>query len=309
MSGMSARLTGAAAGVVAVVVIASLVLVAPAVAQTPPGNAALPRPAATPRTPDGRVDLNGVYQSSPKRGEWDASAPGQGGGPQNEPPSLLPAARQRAQELLNRRSIDDPTAYCLPSAGPRMTGVILFPIQFVQTPGQVVIIYEYFNAVRIIPTDGRPHPADAEPTYQGDSVGRWDGDTLVVDVNNFKEGNWLAAGIVSSDKLHITERYTRIDKDQLNYEAVIEDPNLLAKPWTIRRTLMLRDGVRVREYVCAENNLDPARYQDTEAAVAVHAVARSGSAALTHRTVSNTGGSAVHRNATRSARIPGFRRC
>jgi hypothetical protein len=262
MSGMSARLTGAAAGVVAVVVIASLVLVAPAVAQTPPGNAALPRPAATPRTPDGRVDLNGVYQSSPKRGEWDASAPGQGGGPQNEPPSLLPAARQRAQELLNRRSIDDPTAYCLPSAGPRMTGVILFPIQFVQTPGQVVIIYEYFNAVRIIPTDGRPHPADAEPTYQGDSVGRWDGDTLVVDVNNFKEGNWLAAGIVSSDKLHITERYTRIDKDQLNYEAVIEDPELLAKPWTIRRTLMLREGVRVREYVCAENNLDPARYQE-----------------------------------------------
>ena len=251
-----------AAGVVAVVVIASLVLVAPAAAQTPPGNSDLPRPAATPRTPDGKVDLSGVYQSSPKRGEWDPAAPGQGGGPQNEPPSLLPEGRQRAQELLNRRSIDDPTAYCLPSAGPRMTGVILFPIQFVQTPGQVVIIYEYFNAVRIIPTDGRPHPADAEPTYQGDSVGRWDGDTLVVDVNNFKEGNWLAAGIVSSDQLHITERYTRIDKDQLNYEAVIEDPNLLAKPWTIRRTLMLREGVRVREYVCAENNLDPARYQE-----------------------------------------------
>ena len=304
---MSARVRGAAAGVVAVVVIASLDrfaarnanfvlvasdriavlaarsaardageprgsagtssggapwLVAPAAAQTPPGNAALPRPAATPRTPDGRVDLSGVYQSSPKRGEWDPSAPGEGGGPQNDPPSLLPAARPRAQELLNRRSIDDPTAYCLPASGPRMTGVILFPIQFVQTPGQVVIIYEYMNAVRIIPTDGRPHPDDAEPTYQGDSVGRWDDDTLVVDVNNFKEGNWLAAGIVSSDKLHITERYTRIDKDQLNYEAVIEDPELLAKPWTVRRTLMLREGVRVREYVCAENNLDPARYQE-----------------------------------------------
>ena len=262
MSGMSSRVRGAAAGVVAAAVVASLVVVAAKAAQTPPGNAALPRPAATPRTPDGKIDLSGVYQSSPKRGEWDPSAPGEGGGPQNDPPSLLPAARQRAQELLNRRSIDDPTAYCLPAAGPRMTGVILFPIQFVQTPGQVVIIYEYMNAVRIIPTDGRPHPDDAEPTYQGDSVGRWAGDTLVVDVNNFKEGNWLASGIVSSDKLHITERYTRIDKDQLNYEAVIEDPELLAKPWTIRRTLMLREGVRVREYVCAENNLDPARYQE-----------------------------------------------
>jgi hypothetical protein len=263
MSGMSARVRSATSGVVAVVVvIASLAVVAPAADQTPPGNAALPQPAATPRTADGKVDVSGVYQSSPKRGEWDPSAPGEGGGPQNDPPSLLPAARQRAQELLNRRSIDDPTAYCLPAAGPRMTGVILFPIQFVQTPGQVVIIYEYMNAVRIIPTDGRPHPDDAEPTYQGDSVGRWAGDTLVVDVNNFKEGNWLAAGIVSSDRLHITERYTRIDKDQLNYEAVIEDPELLAKPWTVRRTLMLREGVRVREYVCAENNLDPARYQE-----------------------------------------------
>ena len=170
------------------------------------------------------------------------------------------AARAGAAEpAFDRRS--DRLSVCLrPVRG--STGVILFPIQFVQTPGQVVIIYEYINAVRIIPTDGRPHPDDAEPTYQGDSVGRWDGDTLVVDVNNFKEGNWLAAGIVNSDKLHITERYTRVDKDQMNYEAVIEDPNLLAKPWTIRRTLMLREGVRVREYVCAENNLDPARYQE-----------------------------------------------
>src|SRR5688572_18521031 len=141
-------MTGVAGSVVAVVVIASVVLVGPMVAQTSQENAAVPPPAATPRTPDGKVDLNGVYQSSPKRGEWDDSAPGQGGGPQNDPPSLLPAARQRAQELLNRRSIDDPTAYCLPAAGPRMIGVILFPIQFVQTSGQVVIIYEYMNAVR-----------------------------------------------------------------------------------------------------------------------------------------------------------------
>jgi len=62
--------------------------------------------------------------------------------------------------------------------------------------------------------------------------------------------------------LHLIERYTRVDKDQINYEAVIEDPILLAKPWTIRRTFMLREGVRVREYVCAENNLDPGRYQE-----------------------------------------------
>jgi hypothetical protein len=217
-------------------------------------------PAPAPRTADGKIDLSGVYQSSPRRGEWDPSPPGSL--PPIEQPSLTPAARQRAQELLNRRAIDDPTGICLPSPSPRTSGVILFPIQFVQTPGQIVIIYEYMNSVRIIPTDGRPHPADAEPTFQGNAVGRWEGDTLVVDVNNFKEGNWLAAGIVNSDQLHITERFTRVDKDQINYEAVIEDPLLLAKPWTVRRTFMLREGVRVREYVCAENNLDPARYQE-----------------------------------------------
>jgi hypothetical protein len=247
MNSRAVRLTGAVA-----IVLGSWMSPASASAQGP----VLPAP----RTADGRIDLNGVYQASPRRGEWDPSPPGSL--PLSEQPSLTPAARQRAQELLNRRSIDDPTAICLPSAGPRVSGVILFPIQFVQTPGQVVIIYEYMNAVRIIPTDGRPHPADAEPTFQGDAVGRWEGDTLVVDVTNFKEGNWLAAGIVNSDQLHITERYTRVDKDQITYEAVIEDPILLAKPWTIRRTFMLREGVRVREYVCAENNLDPARYQE-----------------------------------------------
>ena len=245
MNSCAARLAG-----FVVVIMGSWMLVASASAQGPIVPA--------PRTADGKVDLNGVYQASPLRGAWDPSQPGP---PLSEQPSLTPAARQRAQELLNRRSIDDPTAICLPSAGPRISGVILFPIQFVQTPRQVVIIYEYMNAVRIIPTDGRPHPADAEPTYQGDSVGRWEGDTLVVDVNNFKEGNWLAAGIVNSDKLHITERYTRVDKDQINWEATVEDPNVLTRPWALKTTMMLREGTRIEENVC-ENNVDVDRYEN-----------------------------------------------
>ena len=97
----------------------------------------------------------------------------------------------------------------------------------------------------------------------GDSVGRWEGDTLVVDAIGFNDKTWLAGtGTFHSEALHIVERYTRVDKDQINYEAVVEDPILLARPWTIRRTFMLREGVRVREYVCAENNLDPGRYQE-----------------------------------------------
>ena len=95
----------------------------------------------------------------------------------------------------------------------------------------------------------------------GDSVGRWEGNTFVVDVVGFKPGGWLAGGLVTSDALHLTERFTRVDRDQLNYEVTIDDPKVLTKPFTQRTTLMLREGQRLREYSCAENNMDPAVYE------------------------------------------------
>ena len=231
----------------------------------------------TPRGRDGKPDLTGVYQASNRRGkEWDAQVPGDAPGqpaqrPQGaasagvnvaerEPIPFTPEARTRAQELLNRRSVDDPAAYCLPVASPRMTPVSLFPIEFVQTPSKLVIMYEYFWSFRSIPIGGS-HADDADPSFLGDSVARWDGDTLVVDVTNFKAGGWLAAGFVHSDALHLVERYTRVDRDQLNYEVTIEDPKVLTKPFTQRNTLMLREGTRLREYSCLENNLDPKVYE------------------------------------------------
>lgn len=223
-----------------------------------------------PRTTDGKPDLTGVYQASRRRGDWDYEVPGDQPGvaarttavnsARPEPIPFRPEARARAQELLNRRSIDDPATLCLPQPSPRMTPVALFPIQFVQTPRQLVIMYEYFYEFRVIPIDGRPQPDDIEPAYMGNSVGHWEGDTLVVDMVGFKPGLWFGNGLVTSDALKITERYTRIDRDQLNYEAVLDDPKVLTKPYTVRATLMLRDGVRLREYSCAENNLDPQRY-------------------------------------------------
>ena len=77
----------------------------------------------------------------------------------------------------------------------------------------------------------------------------------------FKPGGWLTGGLVTSDALHLTERYTRVDRDQLNYEVTIEDAKVLTKPFTQRTTLMLREGARLREYSCAENNMDPAVYE------------------------------------------------
>ena len=226
-----------------------------------------------PRAADGHPDLTGVYQASTRRGGWDAEAPGEAPGvaaarrapdvlaaARPEPIPYRPEARARAEELLARRSVDDPTGFCLPQASPRITPVGLFPIQFVQTPAQLVVLYEYFWVFRVIPLNRRDHAADVEPSHLGDSIGRWEGDTLVVDVTSFKPGGWLAAGFVHSDALRLTERYRRVDRDRLDYEVTIEDPNVLTKPYTQRVTLMLREETRLREYSCAENNLDPKVY-------------------------------------------------
>ena len=226
----------------------------------------------TPRTSDGKPDLTGVYQASTRRGPWDFEAPsgepGQAAGrstPVNASSrDAIPFqdwAREKAQEYLNRRSVDDPTTFCIPQPSPRITPVGLFPIEFVQTKDKVVIMYEYFNVFRSIPI-GRPLPDDIDPAYLGNSVARWDGDTLVIEASQFKEGGWVTNGAFTSDALRVTERLTRVDRDQINYEALIEDPKVFTKPWTVRTTLMLRDGMRVREYVCNENNLDADRYRE-----------------------------------------------
>jgi hypothetical protein len=225
-----------------------------------------------PRTAEGKPDLTGVYQASGRRGGWDFEAPGDEPGQAAVRPTQVNSstrdpipfqdwARERAQEFLNRRSIDDPTTFCIPQPSPRMTGVGLFPIEFVQTKDKLVILYEYFGVNRSIPI-GRPLPDDVEPAYLGNSIARWDGDTLVVEASHFKEGGWVTNGVFTSDALRITERFTRVDRDQLDYEAIIEDPKVFTKPWSMRVTLMLREGARLREYVCAENNLDPERYRE-----------------------------------------------
>ena len=125
-----------------------------------------------------------------------------------------------------------------------------------------MILYEYMNAFRVIPLNAK-HSEGLASTYLGDSVAHWEGDTLVVDMVGFNDKTWLmSTGTFHSDQLHMTERYTRVDKDQIHYEATMEDPKVLTKPWTVHSTMMLREGTRVQEYICAENNLDPGRYEN-----------------------------------------------
>ena len=229
-----------------------------------------------PRTADGKPDLTGVWQAnSNRRGTWEeANSRGDlgGGGPGTAPGANPQAARERAPyqpwaakkvlESFNRRGIDDPTAYCLPPGVPRVSSVGLFPMQIVQTPQTIVMMYEYLNAFRSIAINAK-HPDDLEPSFMGDSVGRWDGDTLVVDVTSFNDKTWLTAtGTFHTEALHVTERYTRTDQDTIQYEATMEDPNVLTKPWVFRTAIMRRDGTRLREYVCDENNVDRARYEE-----------------------------------------------
>ena len=160
------------------------------------------------------------------------------------------------------RSIDDPTGRCLPGPGPRLNAVGLFPIQIVQTPQQIIILYEYFTVFRVIPLNASAHPDDLEPSFMGNSIGHWEDNTLVVDVTGFKDKGWVMAGaIFHSDALHIVERYTRVDHDTINYEATIEDPKVFTKPFNFSTTLMLREGTRIREFICSENNEDILRYE------------------------------------------------
>jgi hypothetical protein len=233
-----------------------------------------------PRASDGKPDLTGVWQGgSTTPGDWEEANGGTGVGGTGKNPSApvvlssndRPAGREGAPyqdwaakkvlDSYNRRGIDDPTAQCLPGGVPRSVTLGLFPQQFIQTPTQIVMLYEYMSASRIIRINAK-HPDDLVPTYMGDSVGRWEGDTLVVDVTGFNDKTWLAGtGTFHSEDLRLIERFTRVSKDRINYEVTMEDPKVLTKPWKLTSSLMLREGTRLQEYICAENNLDPGRYE------------------------------------------------
>jgi hypothetical protein len=238
--------------------------------------------AATAQVPilAGHPDLTGVWQGgSTTPGKWDDANGGTGVGGSGKNPTAAvvlssndrPAGREGAPyqdwaakkvlESYARRGIDDPTAQCLPGGIPRSVTLGLFPQQFIQTPTQIVMLYEYMNMFRVIPFDAK-HPDDLIPSYMGNAVGRWDGNTLVVDSIGFNDKTWLAGtGTFHSEDLHIVERFTRVSKDRIDYEVVMEDPKVLTKPWRLTSSLMLREGTRLEEYICAENNLDPARYE------------------------------------------------
>lgn len=179
----------------------------------------------------------------------------------NEDPPFQPWA----EALFKKRQIEaaqadpdkgpDPTPRCIPPGIPR-TMLQPFPWEIVQARDRVIMIFEYQSLVRQIFTDGRGHPKDLDPTYMGNSIGRYEGDTLVVDAVGFNDKTWLdPKGLPHSDALHVVERIRRADHNTLVDDYTIDDPKAYTKTWTAQKTFTLKPDWQIQEYVCAENNL------------------------------------------------------
>lgn len=247
----------------------------PAGAQPAGASKAAAAPAAkksVPRAANGKPDLSGIWiitSALPLLEGPEAfaaaraadQAAGRAPPAPPEPPPYKPDAEAKRQQFLARRGIDDPMGRCLLTGVPRIEYRPL-PLEIIQLPDRVVILYEIHHAFRIIPTDGRGHPADLEPSYLGDSIAHWDGDTLVVEVTGFNENTWLAGvGTIHSEQLRVTERFTRDTFDTIRYQVTMEDPVVFTKPWHMEETFRLRPNERLREYECIEDNEDIARFE------------------------------------------------
>ena len=223
---------------------------------------AAPQPAAVsqpplPRMADGKPNLQGIWQASSTaaadledhaaRNNMVAGRSVVAGGA--EIPYQPWAAAQKAQNFQNRLKAD-PLAKCYMPGVPRIMALD-FPFQVFQTQQAIAMTFEWSLVHRLIHTDGSPHPQDMD-AWMGDSRGRWEGDTLVVDVANHNDKTWFdMAGNFHSNALHVVERYRMSGPDRIEYEATIEDSKVFTKPWTIRFPLVRRpDRDRLFEYVC-----------------------------------------------------------
>ena len=236
----------------------ALVLTAVA-ALTPPTTAA--QTAATtaiPRTSDGKPDFSGIWQAL-NTAAWNVedhtASPGVPAGQgivEGGTIPYQPAALARRNENFKNRATADPETKCYLPGVPRIT-YAGFPFQIIQKPEQVTMLYEFAHATRYVHTNGTPHPPGHIDWWMGDSRGRWEGDTFVVDVIDFGEETWFdRAGNFHSDALHVVERYSLLDADHINYDVTIEDPKVFTRPWKMSMILYRHreKNFQLLEYEC-----------------------------------------------------------
>jgi hypothetical protein len=215
--------------------------------RTEDGRANLTAPA--PRSADGKPDLSGIWMVPGLKYLINIAAD------LKEVP-FQPWAAAEYKQRMDNRGKDDPNNFCLPSIIPEKIAVTS-PWKIVETPGLMLILYESRTIFRQIFTDGRPLPKDPNPTWQGYSVGRWDGDTFVVESTGFNGKGWLDTnGHPVTDALHVTEKYRRKDFGHMDVEITIDDPQAYTKSWTIHENPELQPDTELIEYICEENNRD-----------------------------------------------------
>jgi hypothetical protein len=194
----------------------------------------------------GKPDLTGVYNF--------AGLP-----PGTTPPAVKPGAEKfaivRGPTDVRGRTTLTTGNDCNPLGIPQ-TYITPYPFQIVQTPKLIVMIYEYPNAVRFIPLDGRPQAVDPDPSWMGSSVGRWEGDVLVIDAIGFNDKTEVH-GFMHTDALHVVERFKKLENGSLQYDVTVEDPNVWQMPWVFpARTFAFRPEIEfVSEFVC-ESRVD-----------------------------------------------------
>ena len=221
--------------------------------------AAAPAPVPTPadwaalaRLPDWTV---GVWQI-----DW-SSLFGKGSLGRPDPPALTPeyAAKLDAFKAGQKQgeNVQNANANCLPPGMPQIMSMP-YPLEFIYSPGRVTIAIETDSQVRRIYTDGRPHPDDPDDAFNGDSIGHWDGNDLVVDTIALDPAVDIAPGVNHSDKVHLVERFHQTGPDTMTIATTIDDPKVLTKPWTVTRPYLRHRDWTIQEYVCEQNNHDSA---------------------------------------------------
>jgi len=241
--------------VLSVATAGAVLLSMPAVGQPPAESA---QPYSPPHTPDGQPDLQGIWQVL-NTAAWDIQDhPGRLGVPAgqgvvvgNDIP-YQPWALAKKQENFRNRQTADPNTKCYMPGVPRIT-YMPYPFQILQFADRVLILYEYVHVTRTIYMDGSPHPDGHIDFWMGDSRGRWEGNTLVVDLIHFNDQTWFdRAGNLHSEALHVVERYTRSGPDHITYDVTIEDPEVFTRPWTMSMPLYRRQepDVSLLEYEC-----------------------------------------------------------
>jgi hypothetical protein len=235
------RIRSAIAGVVCV---SALVSMSGAIAAAQKFTSRAPTPedwAALAKLPD----FGGVWEVSPgARGASGSAAPR---------PALTPAYEAKRNAYLAAAPEDSEAANCLPAGMPGIMGQP-YPMEFLLTPGKVTIVIEAYTQVRHIYTDGRSLPDDPDLKFHGTSIGRWEGDTLVVETVGFSPLTQIERGVPHGDKMKIVERFRLIDPNKMSIQTTITDPEALTSPYVSNRTLSRHRNWTIAEYICEENN-------------------------------------------------------